>query len=200
MIVVEAPDSKKVNKFPLRTTVLEKLKQEVGGKTPDRCVSVIDPGKSGEAKAAESMQALLHKFRTFFLQSFNKVLNKFEENIRSQREKRTEARWSFCQYFLLQEELAFVYETMGLHEESLIQYDELDALFTQFVLNCNVGETPSWLAELERCPAEWSGPSLDRNLNLRLQARLASGSPSLLDLRNYLFSRQVLPATSYNSV
>ena len=29
VVVVEAPDSKKVNKFPLRTTVLEKLKQEV---------------------------------------------------------------------------------------------------------------------------------------------------------------------------
>ena len=34
VVVVEAPDSKKVNKFPLRTTVLEKLKQEVTNQAP----------------------------------------------------------------------------------------------------------------------------------------------------------------------
>merc|ERR1719151_582903 len=67
-----------------RLRLTEKLKQEVGGKTPDRCVALVDPGKSGEGKAAESMQTLLHKFRTFFLQSFNKVLSRFEEQIRSQ--------------------------------------------------------------------------------------------------------------------
>ena len=190
VVVVEAPDSKKTNKFPLRTTVLERLRQDVGGKTPERCVVLVDPSKSGDSRAAESLQALLQKFRQFFLISFNKVLNKFEEQIRHQREKRTEARWNFCHYFLLQEELAMVYEAMGLHEESLVQYDELDALFTQFVLNCNVGETPAWLEQFERSPSDWSGPSLDRDLNLRLQARLASCCPSLLDLRNYLFSRQ----------
>ena len=59
-----------------------------------------------------------------------------------------------------------MYEMMGLHEESLIQYDELDALFTQFVLNCAVGEVPSWLAAFEKTPVDWGGPSLDRNLNI----------------------------------
>jgi hypothetical protein len=38
-----------------------------------------------------------------------------------------------------QEELAFVLEMLGLYDEALVQYDELDALFTQFVLNSNVG-------------------------------------------------------------
>jgi hypothetical protein len=28
---------------------------------------------------------------------------------------------------------------LGLYDEALVQYDELDALFTQFVLNSNVG-------------------------------------------------------------
>ena len=40
---------------------------------------------------------------------------------------------------MLQEELAFVLEMLGLFEEALVQYDELDALFTQFVLNSTVG-------------------------------------------------------------
>jgi hypothetical protein len=45
-------------------------------------VGLMDPGNA-DSRAAESIQALLHKFRQFLLQSHNKVLNKFEENIRS---------------------------------------------------------------------------------------------------------------------
>ncbi len=38
----------------------------------------------------------------------------------------------------MQEELALTYEMLGVNDEALVQYDELDALFTQFVLNSNV--------------------------------------------------------------
>ena len=39
----------------------------------------------------------------------------------------------------LQEELAFMFEMLTLYEDALVQYDELDALFTQFVLNHAAG-------------------------------------------------------------
>ena len=149
----------------------------------------MDPSKA-DSRAAESMQALLHRFRQLFLQSYNKVLNKFEENIRSQREKRNDPAWNFCQYFLLQEQLAFVYEGLGLYDESLIQYDELDALFTQFVLNSNVGDCPEWLEQFNRDLSGWSPLSLEAGTNLAVRGRLEEKCPSLLDLRNYLFSRQ----------
>ena len=42
-------------------------------------------------------------------------------------------------YLFRQEELAFMFEMLGLHEDALVQYDELDALFTQFILNHAVG-------------------------------------------------------------
>ena len=32
-----------------------------------------------------------------------------------------------------------MFEMLGLHEDALVQYDELDALFTQFILNHAVG-------------------------------------------------------------
>jgi len=28
---------------------------------------------------------------------------------------------------------------LGIHDEALVQYDELDAMFTQFILNSQVG-------------------------------------------------------------
>ena len=68
-----------------------------------------------------------------------KLYVRFEENMRAQRERRNSPNWNFCDYFLLQEELAFTYEMLGVYDEALVQYDELDALFTQFVLNSNVG-------------------------------------------------------------
>ncbi len=64
--------------------------------------------------------------------------DRFEENMRAQRERRNDPKWNFCDYFLLQEELAFVYEMLGQFDEALVQYDELDALFTQFVLNSHI--------------------------------------------------------------
>ena len=35
--------------------------------------------------------------------------------------------------------MAFVLEMLGIYDEALVQYDELDALFTQFILNSNLG-------------------------------------------------------------
>lgn len=41
----------------------------------------------------------------------------------------------------VQEELAFVFEMLQQFEDALVQYDELDALFTQYVLNFGAGGT-----------------------------------------------------------
>ena len=115
-----------------------------------------------------------------------------------------------------QEELAFVYEMLGVYDESLVQYDELDALFTQFVLNSNLSgskvryylelanvffspndlflESPSWLNSFTFDFNNWSGVSLRPNgqINRLLRAKIIDKKPSLIDVRNYLFSRQSL--------
>ena len=59
-----------------------------------------------------------------------KVLNRNKE-----REARNNPTWSFCNFFILQEEIAILYESLGLHSDALIQYDELDALLTQYLEN-----------------------------------------------------------------
>ncbi len=116
-----------------------------------------DPNKN-ESRATESWQTLLHRLRILTLQAYNRALGRyeiillpstnprrfyprFEENMRAQRERRNNPDWNFCDYFLLQEELAFTYEMLQVYDEALLQYDELDALFTQFVLNSSVEGT-----------------------------------------------------------
>lgn len=46
----------------------------------------------------------------------------------------------------IQEELAFVFEMLQQFEDALVQYDELDALFTQYVLNFGAGGKQSAFA------------------------------------------------------
>lgn len=111
-----------------------------------------------------------------------------------------------------QEELAFVLEMLGLYDEALVQYDELDALFTQFVLNSNVGgnrryskrdgsrnsrdfqstvlDTPAWLGSFQTPLNNWAGVNLENGVDHHLRLLLAECKASLLDLRSYLFSRQ----------
>jgi len=40
-VIVEPADTKKTNKLLPRTSVLDKLKTDVGGKQPERCISLI---------------------------------------------------------------------------------------------------------------------------------------------------------------
>ena len=48
-----------------------------------------------------------------------------------------------------------------------MQYDELDALFTQFILNSSVGVSPGWLEAFNTQLSDWTGFSLDKNINSR---------------------------------
>ena len=41
VVIVEPADTKKTNKLLPRTSVLDKLKTDVGGKQPERCISLI---------------------------------------------------------------------------------------------------------------------------------------------------------------
>lgn len=86
------------------------------------------------------------------------------------------------QIVFFQEELAQVLEMLGLTDEALVQYDELDALFSQFVLNGHVGDTASWLGDFQRPLERWHG--------LKLGPYALPKRPSLLELRAYLFAKQ----------
>ncbi|XP_037301824.1 trafficking protein particle complex subunit 10 [Manduca sexta] len=190
IVQVETYDIRKTNKLLPRTTVLDKIKGDFAIKqTEDRFISVINPIKS-EARSAESWRALVAKVRHFILVAYNKALIKFEEYMREQREKRNDPEWDFCKYFLLQEQLAFVLEMLGLYDEALVQYDELDALFSQFVLNSNVTESPKWLDTFRQPVTSWQAVRLTALVPQHLRELIMKKKASLLDFRSYLFQRQ----------
>ncbi|XP_050448380.1 trafficking protein particle complex subunit 10 [Cataglyphis hispanica] len=189
IVLVETYDIKKANKLLPRTTVLDKIRSDFAAKNGDRVFAVINPIKS-ESRSAESWRGLITRIRHLMLTAYDRTLSRFEDIIREQRERRNNPNWNFCHYFLLQEELAFALQMLGLYDEALVQYDELDALFTQFVLNSNVGDTPGWLNLFQMPLNNWGGVNLNNGTNHHLRFLMAECRASLLDLRSYLFSRQ----------
>ncbi|XP_069745228.1 trafficking protein particle complex subunit 10 isoform X2 [Narcine bancroftii] len=191
LIVVVESDAKKKNKTNIlpRTSIVDKIRNDFCNKQSDRCVVLSDPLKDS-ARTQESWNAFFAKLRTLLLMSFTKNLGKFEDDMRTMREKRTEAGWSFSEYFMVQEELAFVFEMLQQYEDALVQYDELDALFTQYVVNYGAGDGANWLTSFCQPVRSWNGLVLRKPIDMEKRELIQKSQATLLDLRSYLFSRQ----------
>lgn len=191
ILVVETFDIKKTKNILPRTTVLDKIRTDFASKNGDRCISILNPMKY-EMKATESYRCFLQRIRHLMLCGYNRTINKYEELIRANRETRNQDGWCFIKYFLLQEELAFVLQMLGLHSEALIQYDELDAMFSQFILNSMFGEKPKWLEVFQRPFSSFHGIKMN-NLQLKeVRRKIEEKSITLLEFRSYLFERQAV--------
>ncbi|MGH0129854.1 UNVERIFIED_CONTAM: hypothetical protein FKN15_039998 [Acipenser sinensis] len=191
LIVVVESDAKKKNKTNIlpRTSIVDKIRNDFCNKQSDRCVVLSDPLKDS-SRSQESWSAFLTKLRTLLLMSFTKNLGKFEDDMRTLREKRTEPGWSFCEYFMVQEELAFVFEMLQQFEDALVQYDELDALFTQYVVNFGAGDGANWLTSFCQPVHSWNGLVLRKPIDMEKRDLIQKSKATLLDMRSYLFSRQ----------
>ncbi|XP_078089198.1 trafficking protein particle complex subunit 10 isoform X1 [Mustelus asterias] len=191
LIVVVESDAKKKNKTNIlpRTSIVDKIRNDFCNKQSDRCVVLTDPLKDS-SRTQESWNAFFSKLRTLLLMSFTKNLGRFEDEMRTMREKRTEAGWSFCEYFMVQEELAFVFEMLQQFEDALVQYDELDALFTQYVVNYGAGDGANWLTSFCQPVQSWNGLILRKPIDMDKRELIQKNKATLLDLRSYLFSRQ----------
>ncbi|RLM55205.1 hypothetical protein C2845_PM10G08580 [Panicum miliaceum] len=58
----------------------------------------------------------------------------YEEEIRRLSEQRFTPIWNFCNFFILKESLAFMFEMSNLHEDSIREYDELELCYSESVI------------------------------------------------------------------
>jgi len=189
ILLVETLDMRKTKNFMPRTTVLDKIRLDFGSKNDDRCISVLNPAKF-EQKSTESFRCLVQRIRFLMLTSYNRNIVKYEELIRSKREKRNVEGWDFRQYFFMQEDLALIFEKLELPTEALIQYDELDAMFSQFITHTGLNEKQQWLSHFRRPLDAFHGICLTRPDRFEMRNKIRDEGVSLLEFRNYLFERQ----------
>ncbi|XP_053659885.1 trafficking protein particle complex subunit 10 [Anopheles marshallii] len=191
ILLVETLDMKKSKNILPRTTVLDKIRLDFASKNGDRCLSILNPAKF-EMKATESFRCLLQRIRHLMLTGYNRTIVKYEELIRTNRENRIQENWSFIDYFVLQEQLAFVLEMLGQYPEALVQYDELDAMFSQFILNSVFGEKQKWLHIFDQPLYAFHGISLNPAKMTETREKIISCNVTLLEFRSYLFERQCM--------
>ncbi|KAL4232651.1 Trafficking protein particle complex subunit 10 [Mactra antiquata] len=187
IVVFNSDENKSKSKLLPRSSVYDKIKSDFCSKNPDR-IFVLEQGT--DSKSQSLWNSFISRLRLLLLQAFTRHLQKYEDNMRALREKRNEVGWNFQEYFIVQEELAFMFEMLGLLDDAMIQYDELDALFTQFILNHASGQSVPWLKSLMEPCKTWAGLSLYKSISWEKRDLIKDNKASLLEFRNYLFSRQ----------
>jgi hypothetical protein len=130
------------------STTLEKLRADFNGSTKpaiDRVAQIrigindvpydmlprvvpAIPGSYAETPAenAAAWDDLIQKMKALILASFDMRVTQYEDDIREKDGQRSLPGWNFCTFFVLKEGLARGFESVGLVEDALVGYDELE--------------------------------------------------------------------------
>lgn len=152
---------------------------------------------------------VIAKFKTMILQSFDRRVSQYEDDIREKEAQRTLPGWNFCTFFTLKENLARGFESVGLVEDALAIYDELEAGLETATHNNtaflgDMSKLQSEVARLSNQDSNEHGTDESRHRILDLLASpfevnsrdfrslIVSSTISLFDLHTYIFARQRL--------
>ncbi|KAK2993008.1 hypothetical protein RJ640_004520 [Escallonia rubra] len=106
--------------------VYAKLEVDFSSKKRERCCKLdihgleINFWEDLESKITECIRNTLDRRVQFY-----------EDEIRKLSEQRFLPVWNFCNFFILKESLAFMFEMSHLHEDSLREYDELELCYLE---------------------------------------------------------------------
>ncbi|KAL3423738.1 Trafficking protein particle complex subunit 10 [Phlyctema vagabunda] len=129
------------------TTILEKLRADFNSSSksaPDRIAQIrigindvpyemlprvvpAIPGSYSETvnDNENAWLDLITKLKFLILSSFDMRVGQYEEDVREKDAQRALPGWNFCTFFVLKEGLARGFESVGLVEDALVDYDEL---------------------------------------------------------------------------
>jgi hypothetical protein len=86
--------------------------------------ATLTPESPQEAEVA--WLDLVAKLKSQILSSFDARVTQYEEDVREKDAQRRLPGWNFCTFFVLKEGLARAFESVGLVEDALVLYDELE--------------------------------------------------------------------------
>lgn len=108
--------------------VYAKLEVDFSSKKRERCCKLDIHGP--EATFWDELES---KVMECIRNTLDRRIQFYEEEIRKLSEQRFMPVWSFCNFFILKESLAFMFEMAHLHEDSLREYDELELCYLETV-------------------------------------------------------------------
>ena len=138
------------------------------------------------------------EFITFLFTSMKKYFmsqtDKYETLLSMTREDQDKPLWNFFHYFLMQEQLCFAYEHMGMYQAALLAYDELDVMLHYLIIKIALNKVKKsrWFQTLQQCceGVLLDYPHIVLSLDQSHDSSLENRTCSLFKLRSVIFERQ----------
>lgn len=169
--------------YQRKGSVVDKIRADFNTEKRDRCVQVA---QFVSAEDPTTWAEFTAKLKEGVIATFSANVLLYEEDVKKADSQRQLAGWQYASFFLQKEALAVCFEGMGLVEDALIQYDELEASFFQTLkdnrraLFASVGGST---------PGDDALPLLSTT-NKPYRQLLLSNTISIFDFRIYVFARQ----------
>eukprot|EP01119_Soliformovum_irregulare_P020734 TRINITY_DN6773_c0_g1_i1.p1 TRINITY_DN6773_c0_g1~~TRINITY_DN6773_c0_g1_i1.p1 ORF type:complete len:1095 (+),score=300.01 TRINITY_DN6773_c0_g1_i1:125-3409(+) len=128
-LIVYVTDTKKESGLPkiqLRST-FDKIRGDFNSNKRDRCCQI----RLGDPRPEQIWDDFVNKLKESITITFETTITQYEEELRTQDNKRLTTGWNFNTFFLLKEGLAFTYQRMGLLKQALALYIELNAALSE---------------------------------------------------------------------
>ncbi|KAI9594846.1 hypothetical protein BDF19DRAFT_414245 [Syncephalis fuscata] len=165
----------------MKTTVYDKIRTDFNTRR-DRCIQI----RITETHSDATWQELANKMKEGIMGSFRQHVIYNEDDVRRLDAQRQMPGWNYCTFFLMKENMAQTYEMLGLYDEALMQYDELEASY--FLIERE--NALAWFSSFGgRDPGDDSADIFD-STRKPYRTLIQDNAISLFDLQIYMFARQ----------
>ncbi|KAG8757193.1 hypothetical protein FRC14_002285 [Serendipita sp. 396] len=172
--------------FAMRAPVLDKVKTDINvDKKKDRCAELAWPVAADDVTAWTDF---ISKLKDGIVSSFESAVAARQEEIARSESQQQVPGWNFCTYFILKESLATSFEGMGLLEEALQHYEELEASFFQALRDKNL----PWFGNVGGTSPGDDSRSLLDIFQKPYRELILNNTITLFDFRIYLFACQMI--------
>ena len=149
-------------------------------------------------KGDQATEKHYNEFITFLFTSMKKYFishtDRYETLLSMTREDQDKHLWNFFHYFLMQEQLCFAYEHMGMYQAALFAYDEIDVMLHYLIIKISINKVRKslWFETLQKSCQEvlLDYPHIALSLDQSHDQSLENRSSSLFKLRSVIFERQ----------
>ncbi|BFZ65031.1 hypothetical protein YB2330_006194 [Saitoella coloradoensis] len=192
LAMTKSPPSTGAALLRIKGSVYDKIRADFNSSKKDRCVqlrlsqSPADLASSGTDEI-EMWQDLTSKLKEGILIAFDQRVTQYEDDVRKLDAQRTMPGWNYNTFFGVKEGLGRSFEEMGLCEDGLVVYDELEA---SFFLNLRDGDGEMWGTSGELPGVGDDSASVLDTEQKKYRDLILQNTITTFDFRCYLFARQ----------
>ncbi|KAI3641968.1 hypothetical protein MP228_011523 [Amoeboaphelidium protococcarum] len=212
LLVIKCNDEAELKQLKIKCRQLQDSNRRFLLLTFNSSSSIVDKLKS-EFKSRnvvsldqDGVEEVISRLTDAALQAASLKINQLSEDVKRLDQSRSLPGFNYLNFFLVKEQLASVYESLSLYNESLLLYQELDHLFIQTMDSTLVQITDSsqsqqlitWSANVGGGDHTDDSSSIFAFDKKSYHDLIRSNSISIFDFWSYLFARQIYLILRHN--